>query len=421
MADESTAAFDAEVARALDALGARAEEPALDALADPGGAARALEVHVGEGGRARILLRAAPELGAGGEGYGPTPADPVWLRIEPGSSAIRIAPLRLAESREAEAREASRVAVTSRRLPCCDAAGCAHERTHASAWLLVTHAGGGGAARRLLVAEARDLDPSAAEALVEAVAAPLARALGVPLETAAGATPPDRIAPRSAPDRGPDDEAPLGAAALARFTLRAEAEPAVLRDHANAGPRASAPRNLGVGLVLVVAAAALWIQTARSAAADQRGVALGFGAAAMLLSLAGYAFLGVARFSARYVARSSPLAWLARDRFAVAPWVSRAGAIDLRPEGRLGAALAAGELRAVNARARDDRWVVELDTDHGPIDALRTESEAVARFWRAALVRTASAIRHPGGPSARQRLRARAHSGRDTAEPKTEG
>jgi hypothetical protein len=97
--------------------------------------------------------------------------------------------------------------------------------------------------------------------------------------------------------------------------------------------------------------------------------------------------------------------------------VSRAGAIDLRPDGRLGAAIPAGELRDVNARTRDDRWVVELDTDHGPIDALRTESEAVARFWRAAIARTAAAIRHPGGPSARQRLRSKAQAQPKPAAP----
>jgi hypothetical protein len=136
-------------------------------------------------------------------------------------------------------------------------------------------------------------------------------------------------------------------------------------------------------------------------------VAIGVGAAAMLLSLAGYAFLGVARFSAQYAARSSPLLWLSRDRFVVRPWVNRAGAVDLKPEGRFGAAIAIGELRGVQARTRDDRWVVELDTEHGAIDALGTPSEEVARYWSAAIARAADAVRHPGGPSAKQRLRAR--------------
>jgi hypothetical protein len=110
------------------------------------------------------------------------------------------------------------------------------------------------------------------------------------------------------------------------------------------------------------------------------------------------------------MARSDPLLWLARDRFVVGPWKSRAGAIDRKPEGRFGAAIAIGELRAVQARARDDRWAVELDTEHGPIDALGTPSEAVARAWSRAIARAAASVRHPGGPSAKQRLRARAQA-----------
>lgn len=397
---EDSRAFDAEVARALEAVGAGAADPALDGLADPAGAARALaELEGGSGGAQ--LLRAAPEIGEGGEdGFGPTPTDPIWVRIEAGSTQVKLAPLRLAAGGRAEGREAARVVVTSRRRPCCDSAGCTQERTHAEAWLALEGEGLGG--RRLLVAEARDLDGERAEALVAAVAAPLAGALGVALEAPAGA------GGRPGAPGVEAGEPLLPAAALARFALRAEGDPAVLRDHASAGPRASAARNTGIGVALIAAAVALWIQVARSLSAGDRGAAVGVGAAAALLSLAGYTFLGVARFASAYVARSSPVAWLSRDRFVVAPWVSRAGAIGLRPEGRFGAAIAVGELRAVSAHPRGDRWVVELDTEHGPFDVLRTGDEAVARYWRAAFERTAAAVRHPGGPSARQRLRARA-------------
>lgn len=200
--------------------------------------------------------------------------------------------------------------------------------------------------------------------------------------------------------------------------MRPEAEPLVLRDHASAGPRSSATRNVVIGLVLLAVAVPLWIQVARSASAGESNVAIGLGAAAALISLTAYAFLGVARFSARYVARSSPLLWLTRDRFVVAPWVDRAGAIDLKPEGRFGAAIPVGELSEVRVCARGDLWSVELDTEHGPIDVMIAPTEEVARYWAAVITRAMASVRHPGGPSARQRLRAKA---KGQAEGKREG
>ncbi|KYF88962.1 hypothetical protein BE17_06650, partial [Sorangium cellulosum] len=184
----------------------------------------------------------------------------------------------------------------------------------------------------------------------------------------------------------------------------------VLRDHASQGPRGSATRNALIGGLLLLAALALWIQVMRSVAAGDSGIAIGVGSGAALLSLAGYAFLGVARFSSRYAARSAPVASFGPGRFVVAPWVSRTGAIDLRPEGRLGAAISAGEVHGVQVQPRGDRFAVEIDTDHGPIDALLTGREDVARYWRDAMDRAVASVRHPGGPSARQRLRARSQT-----------
>ncbi|AUX33997.1 MULTISPECIES: hypothetical protein [Sorangium] len=436
MPEPSTAAFDAEVARALRSLEADSAVPALDPLGDPAGAARALSA---EGDGAPLLLRAAPELGAPQRDkdarFGPAPRDPVWLRIERGASALRLAPMRLAGAGRprsgtagaagageaagagdgaAEPRDAVRVELTSAQGPCCSAPSCTRERTHVAAWLVLAPPprspapARAVAAQRLLVAEAQDLDPGPAEALVESVAAPLAAALRVPLVTARGTEPPGAIAPRPLPEPAPAPA--LTAAALARFAIRTEGELLVLRDHASQGPRGSATRNALIGAVLLVAALALWVQVMRSASAGDSGIAIGVGSAAALLSLAGYAFLGVARFSSRYAARSAPVASFGPGRFVVAPWVSRTGAIDLRPEGRLGAAISAGEVHAVRVQSRGDRFAVEIDTDHGPIDALLTDREDVARYWRDAMDRAVASVRHPGGPSAKQRLRARSQA-----------
>ncbi|WP_437520397.1 hypothetical protein WME79_26655 [Sorangium sp. So ce726] len=426
MPEPSTAAFEAEVAHALRSLEADSSVPALDPLGDPVGAARALSA---EGGGAPLILRVAPELGAlrreQDTGFGPAPRDPVWLRIERGASVLRLAPLRLAGARHArpeaggaggagegtaEPRDAVGVQVISERRPCCGAPTCARERTYVAAWLALAAPARATAARRLLVAEAQDLEAARAEALVEAVAAPLAAALGVPLETARGTEPPGAIAPRPLPEPAPTPLPALPAAALSRFAIRSEGELLVLRDHASHGPRSSAARNALIGAALLLAALALWIQAMRSASAGDSGIAIGVGSAAALLSLAGYAFLGVARFSSRYAARSAPVVSFGPGRFVVAPWVSRTGAIDLRPEGRLGAAISAGEVRDIRVLPRGDRFAVEIETDHGPIDALLTEGEDVARYWRDAMDRAVASVRHAGGPSAKQRLRARAQA-----------
>jgi len=259
-----------------------------------------------------------------------------------------------------------------------------------------------------LIATCEEAGPSGRTCWV--MAAPLASALGVPLETARGTEPPGAIAPRPLPEPAPTPPPALPAAALSRFAIRSEGELLVLRDHASHGPRGSAARNALIGAALLLAALALWIQVMRSVSAGDSGIAIGVGSAAALLSLAGYAFLGVARFSSRYAARSAPVVSFGPGRFVVAPWVSRTGAIDLRPEGRLGAAISAGEVHAVGVQPRGDRFAVEIDTDHGPIDALLTEREDVARYWRDAMDRAVASVRHAGGPSAKQRLRARAQA-----------
>ncbi|AKT42208.1 hypothetical protein [Chondromyces crocatus] len=410
VAARTTSAFDAEVARAVEAVGASASDSLIDGLTDPIGAARALS----ERGAKPPLLRAVPALGTGSEGYGPTPADSVWIR--PSGSSIRIAPLRLDAGGKAETAEVARVAITSRQLSCCESPACNRQRTHLSAWVVLAGGSADGARTprdRWLVAEVRSLDAARAEAQVEAFAARLARVLGVPLETAHGTEPADAIAHRAVPERDGDretvdDHPPPGVADLARFVLRTEGDYLVLRDHASIGPRTTAPRNVTIGSLLLAVSVPLWIQVARSLSAGQNGLAIGLGASAMLISLTAYAFLGVARFAVKYVALSSPLFWLAKDRIVVAPWVSRVGGIDLKPEGRFGAGIPLGELNGVHVRAAAGSWAVELDTEHGPIDVVAAPTEQVARHLAVIVSRAAASVRHPGGPSLKQRLRARA-------------
>ncbi|MRG91229.1 hypothetical protein [Polyangium spumosum] len=395
--------LDADVSRALSALGAATSEPALDALAAPDAVAAALTRLPPS---APFLLRAAPPLDGASSGHGPEPKAPVWIRGTLGGADVRIAPCRLPEGQRPSTTRVVRLVVTSEKRPCCDAASCTNQRTLAVAWAELEQAEPGEVPRRLLVAAAADLDEGRARARVARAAAPLARAFAAPLEAAEGL-----LAVPQEPE--PSPEAPLlPAGKLARFELRPEGERLVLRDHESLGPRQTTRRNTVLGAILLALALGLWIQAARALRAGDRNLTIGFGAAALLVTLTGYAFVSVARFGARYHAPSAPLFWVGRDRFVIAPWVSRTGAVDLLPEGRLGAAIALEELRDVSTPRRDDHVAVEINSDHGPMDVFLTDDEELASFWAAALRRALGDMAHPKArASARKRARERAASG----------
>jgi hypothetical protein len=385
--------FGDEVKAAIATLGGG---PVVDFLVDPGAACRALDA-TPDGGA--LVVRVAPEAGAAAPGYGPPPAAPLWMRLERGAREVRLAGLRQAPS---AVRQVERVGVEVCEEPCCDAPGCEGTRTHAAVWLALAPAAERGEPARLLVAEQRVCEGEAGSA--HAVAARLAAALEVPLrlggaeaEVEPGATP--------APLDGSMD-----VAALARFAMRSEGEAVVVRDWDSAGPRASAARNAWIGAALFLGAVAGWVVLWRSLGdGSPVGVTVAAGVVAALLSLAGYAFAGVARFSARYRAVCAPLVSVGHDRIVVLPWVGRDGAVDTRPEGRLGAAIALGEVRRAIPRPRRDGVAVELDTDHGPIDAMLCPSAATAELWCAVIDRTVDEARHPRqGASSRQRARQRA-------------
>lgn len=379
--------FRDDVSAVLASLGPEAERSVADAIADPGGAMRALDREV-------IVLRAAPDLGVGAAGFGPDPEVPVWAYLTRGAREVIVAPL-LGGAKTT--RRAARVAIEATAKSCCDAPSCTASRVHTAAWLVCEDGA------RLLVAEEHAVAP-ARETAATAFARRLADYLGAPLEGAPSADG-DAATPATAEPIGA-----LPAADLARFALRTEGDRVVLRDYAGEGPRATAGRNTVVGAALMLSGLGFWIKLALALARSggSTGEAVAFGAAAALLTLAGYAFLGVARFSSRYQARSTALVSVGRDRLIVLPWVSRSGAVDARPEGRLGAAIPLGEVRSPAVAARGEESAIVVDTDHGAIDALGCEQESVAAFWAAALARITDEARHPqAAASARQRARSR--------------
>jgi hypothetical protein len=404
------ATFEEGVSRILASFQLAGDAAAIDPLADPAGACAALDALLAspEGeraGDASLVLRVGPELGpsSAGKGFAEDPAEPWWIRLRKGARTIDALPQGEERSRP---REVARVVVEEETTDCCDAPGCTAKRSRTRAWLLLdpkdeaAEGSPANAPSRVLVAEEQPLAGAPAR-LAHAVASRVARALGVPLDGGAGDDAAD--SPPAAP--------PLRAAALARIGLRSEGERIVLRDFASAGPRDFASRSTLFGLAFFAIAAVLALGAARAIYVRSGGLAIGVGSAAALFAVFGYAFLGVARFSARYRAGSAPLVSLGRDRVIVLPWVSRSGSVDLRPEGRLGAAIPVGEVRGLSVQHRKQGFAVELDTDHGAIDAVTCRREDEALFWCGALRRAVEEVRHPGAhTSARQRARARAQS-----------
>jgi hypothetical protein len=393
----SRESFADQVRAAIATLGEPDGDPVADFLVDPGAACRALDAMPEQGG---LVVRVEPEVGAAAPGYGPPPAAPLWIRVVRGAREVGISGLRGGAS---AVRRAAHVEIDEREEPCCDAPGCEGTRAHEAVWLALDPVPERTSPVRLLVAEQRACE--AETPVVRAVAARLSAALGVPLRR--GGVEVALEAEAAPPALG---DGSVDVAELARFALRSEGEAVVVRDWDSTGPRASAVRNAWIGGALFVGAVAGWVQLWRSLReGGPPGVTVAAGVVAALLTLAGYAFVGVARFSARYRAACAPLVAVGRDRIVVLPWVGRDGAVDARPEGRLGAAIALGEVRRASPKPRRNGVAVELDTDHGPIDAMVCATAASAELWCAVLDRIVDEARHPRlVATARQRARQRA-------------
>ena len=376
--------FERAAEAALTALGACPSDEAIDAWADPAGAAQLLTEEGGEGRTA--LLRAAYEAPA--ERGAAAPAEPWWIRVTKGSSEIRLC--RAAGGSEPDTRRVTRVVVEH------DAAG---ESARASVVLLLDRKTG--APSRLLVAEAWARAEELAVARVRPAAARLARVLSVPAGLPQpGAAEPDDVtaAPR------------VSARALARFTLQSEGPRLVLRDFASRGPLENAGIHLTIGLGFAAPAAFAWVMLARSASASgaAASASLAWLVGAMLLTLSAVAFLGVARFARKYAATSAPLVAIGAGKVTVAPWVSRGGAALPEPEGRFGAGIDLAEVHGVSVQDRKGQHALELATDHGPIDALVTDDPTITSYLAVALDRAIADLRSQGASTARQRARRRA-------------
>jgi hypothetical protein len=388
-----------DIARVIAELGGPPGDPVVDFLVDPGAACAALDARADHEG---IVARVFPELrGAAGPTHGPVPRPPLWARVMRGAREIGLA----TSKGDGMVRRAEFVAIEERDDTCCDAPGCDKKRRHTAVWLALEPFPEEDAPNRLLVAEQHAL-PEGAPATALAVASRLASALGVPL----------RRGDEEIDAGKPSPPEPLGelvaASELARFSVRSEGDEVVLRDWESVGPRATAARNGWIGAALLAAAVVAWLELRRSLNEGSAGVAAAAGIVAALLTLAGYAFIGVARYSARYRAACAPLVAVGRDRIVVLPWVGRDGAVDVRPEGRLGAAIPLSEVRSARTRPHGRGVAVELDTDHGAIDAMVCPTSTSAELWCGVLDRIVDEARHPrAGASARQRARISAARG----------
>jgi hypothetical protein len=418
MAKADTARFEEEVRSALERLGRAPSDEAIDAVLDPSGACAALDALAGAGAPAdeapSILIRAGRELGPERSGYGPMPQDPCWIRVQHGSSEVTLAPLRSeprSTGRQAGDPRHARieaVVLEAEAVRCCQAPGCTLEKTWARAWIDLAGDGSDRSSSRLLLVEALSASSEDARAIARAVGARLARATGAPLQEDGSAADLEPGLGMSLPGP-PDRRAPWRAGQLARFALRTEGDRIVLRDHGSLGPRATSRRSVSIGLALMVPALGLWALLGYWLSSGRgTGGSAALASVAAVLSLASYAFLGVARFARKYAARSAPLLAVGQGRFIVMPWVSRDGAVDARPEGRLGAAIPLGELRGVAVVRRDEMHAVELDTEHGRMDALASERPEIAAIWGDVLPRVLAQAAHPAPrASARQRARLR--------------
>ncbi len=237
--------------------------------------------------------------------------------------------------------------------------------------------------RKLVVAERVAEDEATAKAGAAELASALAAALGL--------TNDDASEPASPPAK------PSGGASTSlRFGLRFEGDRLVLRDYESRGPRENAGKFRVLALIALALAVMVWARLV-GAFRDHAELAslLGLGAVALVLSLAAFAMNEIARFATKYVADSAPLAWFGDDHVVVAPWVSRKGAVDLRPEGRYGAAIKIAEINAVVVREDKESAAVMLETEHGPIDVLYADDPAAAARWRRAVERALVSVAAP--------------------------
>ncbi|HEY4117883.1 MAG TPA: hypothetical protein VGM56_08510 [Byssovorax sp.] len=388
-----------EIAARVALVGAQPADPLVDGVLLPNDAARAVEAFASAADvDATLLVRVHPPVGAVEEGWGAAPVPPTLLRLARAGGALTATRAPLRGPGDVEPARFARVVVARASEPCCALPGCAFTRAHVEVWVELE----GGA--RLLASEGRPLEGQPDDGATRFARA-LAAALAVPLED--GPTDGASDAPRA---DDADEIAVASASQLARYAARSEGDRFVLRDHAGEGPRLGASTQRVVAIGLAALAVGFWAPAVEAAIDHAGGRAAAFGSVATLLSIAAFAFSGIARFASAYAASSTPLAWFGAGRFVVAPWVSRGGAIDLRLEGQLGAAIPCAEVTGVDVitRGDDEGTSVFIDSDHGAIDVVAVGDPALAALLGKAVRRAIELAKHPSAqPSARQRARAK--------------
>lgn len=375
MSASATTTLRRAVTAALGALGLSVDAPAHDGSLFPRALIKALERSES------VLVRAGLPLLDASEQVGPTPRDPMWLRLDGSGAIVRGVSFDGATARTMTAKSVELVEIEEW---CCDAVKCERSRER---FEVVLHLGEASDSMRLTLFE------GTSSGLAGEVGAALAQRLGVPFEAQRSERALD--APGSNPaSEALDDEPPLTAEELARWSLRCEAGRWVVRDRATRGPREALGRELVMLGVLITAALGSGLGASLFWHAGDRERAVILGICGLVAAIACYAMLQIALHTARYRAEGAPVLFVHRDKLVASPWVERSGAILLVPEGRYGAGLSLGGVERLVLVTRDEMTRLVCESDHGSIELGGFSSPSTAKAWQAALGRIFEFARH---------------------------
>lgn len=366
-----------DASRIAGALGRPVTARLADALSSIEGARGALA----EAGAEAVLKGLAPRSGpretlddlAGGAQFGPWPPALVFVALEGDEDVVVVA----ARSGAEPSREVARlveVRVTSgafdwyrakaRRVAASKAEGQRPSKCWAETTLVLDVPAAEHAERRVVLATAIAATEEDARATLD----PLAKDVAAWIR---------REAIANGRDAKPPTTATLDGGATLAWSR--EGDVIVLRDYANPGPSRYASAYRTTSIVSLVVAVALGASLAVQAVAGAPvGALIGTGAVAAVLLVNAFAFFKIAGFAGRYASDSLALAWFGDDKIVVGPWLSRYGAVDTRPSGRLGAAIPTAEVNGVERFERDGVHAVEVASEHGPLEIVRTPSASIA-------------------------------------------
>lgn len=333
--------------------------PVADGLLDPERAGRVLS------SATEALLRLAPAAGeAEGASYGPAPVEPRAYRITRGARAI------VPEGSE-KALPVDDVAVETRKLDWGGWGGSPFSKHLAT---VIVRSG----EQTLVAAHVIDTDEARAREAASALAAPLEGLFAGDSPSGDASTP------------------ALSAETARRLALVLEGDYLVLRDFETRGPREHIARYAVLSAICAALSALTWLAFARELTGPRvLSALLGYAAVGLVLALGAVAMGEIARFASKYRAKGAPVAWFHDDRVVVGPWVSRSGAIDRQPEGRLGAAIRIAEVDDVVIKEEGGAFIVSLDTQHGPMDVLTVADRELARLYQTGILRSLCSVAAP--------------------------